>query len=162
MTPISDERLQRMINDAIDEGESDNLVSALTELQSLRAQGGARVEEDGDTECHIDDLRLRAFQTNADADKEAYLRACSKWFQDRHFRRMVRSSLEASPAPVSEELVEKDVDAIRDHAARILDRMGKTPHGPKRKLLAAQHVDLTNEALRAEGWNAALKGGSNV
>jgi hypothetical protein len=50
----------------------------------------------------------------------------------------------------------KDVDAIRAHAARLLDRMGKTPHGPKRKLLASQHVDLINEALRAEGWNAAL------
>lgn len=64
--------------------------------------------------------------------------------------------IEASPSPVSEEMAPKDVEAIRDHAARILARMRKTPYGPKRKLLAAQHVDLTNEALRAEGWNAAL------
>jgi hypothetical protein len=66
--------------------------------------------------------------------------------------------LYASPLPTASgvEVKPKDVDAIRAHAARLLDRMGKTPHGPKRKLLASQHVDLINEALRAEGWNAAL------
>lgn len=54
------------------------------------------------------------------------------------------------------ELAARDVAAIRAHAARVHSRMTQTPYGPKRKLLAAQHVDLTNEALRAEGWNEAL------
>ncbi len=52
--------------------------------------------------------------------------------------------------------VECDVATIRAHAARVLERMSQTPHGPKRKLLARQHVELTNQALRAEGWNAAI------
>lgn len=51
---------------------------------------------------------------------------------------------------------EKDVAAIEDHARRVLERMRQTPHGPKRKLLAQQHVSLCNAALEAKGWNDAL------
>jgi hypothetical protein len=65
------------------------------------------------------------------------------------------SALEATP-PAPKATDHKDPVAIRAHAARVLERMNRTPYGPKRKLLATQHVDLTNEALRAEGWNEAL------
>lgn len=51
---------------------------------------------------------------------------------------------------------EKDVAGLRDHASRVFKRMMQTPCGPKRKRLADQHVELTNEALRAEGWNECL------
>src|SRR5690606_37022895 len=51
---------------------------------------------------------------------------------------------------------ERDIEAIRAKAARLLERMRATPPGPKRKRLASQHVEMTNEALRAEGFNAAL------
>lgn len=43
---------------------------------------------DSEEEARIDNLRLRAFQTNAEQDRQAYFEAASKWFQDRHFRRM--------------------------------------------------------------------------
>ncbi|WP_444551114.1 dATP/dGTP pyrophosphohydrolase domain-containing protein [Brucella vulpis] len=39
-------------------------------------------------EAAIDALRLKAFETNSDADRQAYFDAVSKWFQDRHIRRM--------------------------------------------------------------------------
>lgn len=39
-------------------------------------------------EFAIDKLRFRAFHTNSDADRQAYFDAVSKWFQDRHTRRM--------------------------------------------------------------------------
>jgi len=39
-------------------------------------------------EAAIDALRLRAFETNSDADRQAYFDAVSKWFQDRHIRRV--------------------------------------------------------------------------
>ncbi|MBC2668746.1 hypothetical protein ACFOON_15240 [Novosphingobium piscinae] len=50
----------------------------------------------------------------------------------------------------------KDVDAIKAHAERLLERMRQTPHGPKRSLLAEQHIAKTDEAKFAEGWNAAV------
>lgn len=40
-------------------------------------------------EAAIDALRLKAFETNSDADRQAYFDAVSKWFQDRHIRRVV-------------------------------------------------------------------------
>lgn len=39
-------------------------------------------------EAAIDALRLKAFETNSDADRQAYFDAVSKWFQDRHIRRV--------------------------------------------------------------------------
>lgn len=41
-----------------------------------------------DEEFAIDKLRFRAFHTNSDTDRQAYFDAVSKWFQDRHIRRM--------------------------------------------------------------------------
>ncbi|APX70394.1 MULTISPECIES: hypothetical protein [unclassified Brucella] len=45
-------------------------------------------EETVKEEAAIDALRLKAFETNSDADRQAYFAAVSKWFQDRHIRRM--------------------------------------------------------------------------
>ena len=39
-------------------------------------------------EERIDQLRLTAFRTNSHEDRQAYFEAASKWFQDRHYRRM--------------------------------------------------------------------------
>ena len=64
--------------------------------------------------------------------------------------------LATQPAAQSDGVRDKDVAKLRDHATRIFDRMNQTPWGAKRKILAGQHVDLTNEALRAEGWNECL------
>lgn len=43
---------------------------------------------DGPEEIEIDRLRLAAFRTNSNEDKAAYYLAVSKWFQDRHYRRL--------------------------------------------------------------------------
>jgi hypothetical protein len=48
----------------------------------------AGAAQDGDVEREIDALRLKAFETNAPSDREAYFKATSKWFQDRHYRYM--------------------------------------------------------------------------
>ena len=39
-------------------------------------------------EARIDTLRLKAFKTNDPNDRQTYFDATSKWFQDRHYRRM--------------------------------------------------------------------------
>lgn len=57
---------------------------------------------------------------------------------------------------IDEMLAPRDVEEIRVRAARLLDRMGKTLRGPKKKILAERHVDAVNELIRAEGYNAAL------
>lgn len=41
---------------------------------------------EGDEEKRIDTLRIQAFKTNSNADRQAYFDAASKWFQDRHLR----------------------------------------------------------------------------
>lgn len=38
------------------------------------------------TEREIEELRMKAFVTNAPDCFDAYFLACSKWFQDRHYR----------------------------------------------------------------------------
>jgi hypothetical protein len=42
------------------------------------------------TEEQIDKLRIAAFKSNAEADRQAYFAAASKWFQDRHYRATAR------------------------------------------------------------------------
>lgn len=54
----------------------------------------AEVRREALEEAAIDELRLKAFKTNSEADREAYFDAVSKWFQDRHLR-----ALSANPAP---------------------------------------------------------------
>lgn len=58
--------------------------------------------------------------------------------------------------PADDALKPIDVDAIRGHARRLLERMQRTPHGPKRSRLAEQHIAKATEATRAEGFNEAL------
>lgn len=41
-------------------------------------------------EQRIDQLRLAAFKTNSGQDRQTYFDAVSKWFQDRHYRRLDR------------------------------------------------------------------------
>lgn len=55
---------------------------------------------DGPTEQEIDRLRLKAFQTNNEEDNAAYFNAASKWFQDRHYRRLATP---VSPTPATVE-----------------------------------------------------------
>jgi len=76
--------------------------------------------------------------------------------------RLAATRLRAGAGGVTEAMVTDaqhpmDVGAIRSHAKRVFARMCATPHGPKRKRLAEQHVNLTNQALRAEGFNAAMQ-----
>jgi hypothetical protein len=63
----------------------------LARLVSLKASQEAEV--DGPEENEIDRLRYAAFNTNSNEDKAAYYLATSKWFQDRHYRRL------ATPQP---------------------------------------------------------------
>ncbi|WP_285536011.1 hypothetical protein [Brucella sp. NBRC 12950] len=53
-------------------------------------------------EFAIDKLRFRAFHTNNEADRQAYFDAVSKWFQDRHYRRM-DADRALSSQPVAEQ-----------------------------------------------------------
>ncbi|WP_114216734.1 hypothetical protein [Ochrobactrum sp. 3-3] len=59
-------------------------ISDLSATEPSAARQLALEEE----EFAIDKLRFRAFHTNSDADRQAYFDAVSKWFQDRHTRRM--------------------------------------------------------------------------
>lgn len=64
-----------------------------TALEPSAARSLALEEE----EAAIDALRLKAFKTNNDFDKRAYFDAVSKWFQDRHYRRMDAERSLSSP-----------------------------------------------------------------
>lgn len=61
--------------------------SIISELLASRLakQGWQGIESE---EAAVDALRLTAFKTNAPNDRQAYFDAASKWFQDRHYRRM--------------------------------------------------------------------------
>lgn len=86
--------------------------------------------------------------------------ACSHDEATSHFDRRAGyeyRALYTHPAPDTAALVSAlDPEAIREHADRLVERMRNTPFGPKRKLLAAQHIEQANRAHYAEGWNAAL------
>jgi len=62
----------------------ESLLSHLAPIHADNAHGRPLEEE----EFAIDKLRFRAFHTNSDADRQTYFDAVSKWFQDRHYRRM--------------------------------------------------------------------------
>lgn len=62
----------------------ESLLSHLAPIHADNAHGWT-LEEQEET---IDELRLQAFRTNSDADRQTYFNAVSKWFQDRHYRRM--------------------------------------------------------------------------
>lgn len=66
--------------------------------------------DDTAVEAEIDRLRLAAFKSNSLSDRDKYFAAASKWFQDRHYRRMNA----APPAPVSAPSVgvESDLDTL--------------------------------------------------
>ena len=49
-----------------------------------------------------------------------------------------------------------DPEATAARAPRVLERMCQTPHGPKRSLLAAQHVTLSNRVHYERGYLDAL------
>ena len=55
-------------------------------VTAIRAVSPAPCDFDGPTEQAIDAMRLKAFATNAPADREAYFAATSEWFQDRYSR----------------------------------------------------------------------------
>jgi hypothetical protein len=57
-------------------------------LAALASQPAVEGAVDGPEEIEIDRLRLTAFKNGTNENKDAYYRAVSKWFQDRHFRRM--------------------------------------------------------------------------
>jgi len=64
--------------------------------------------QEADEEACIEDLRLQAFRTNDLGDREAYFEAASRWFQNRHFRR-----LNAHPAPADDRVRELEEDKER-------------------------------------------------
>lgn len=51
----------------------------------------------------------------------------------------------------------EDPDVVADHATRILDRMRRTPHGPKRSRLAEQHINLSNRVHYLRGLSDGRK-----
>lgn len=57
-------------------------------LSAIEVDPSPRAQALEEAEGAIDELRLQAFRTNSDADRQAYFDAVSKWFQDRHYRRM--------------------------------------------------------------------------
>lgn len=61
---------------------------------SDKAEGYSRIEEE------IDQLRLIAFRTNLQADRMAYYKACSGYFQEHHARALLVSGLEDRVAAV--------------------------------------------------------------
>jgi hypothetical protein len=78
----------------------DNLGDAEYVVRAYRAAlstAGAADPVDGPEEIEIDRLRLAAFQAPTNENKAAYYMAISKWFQDRHYRRL------ASPPSDTEE-----------------------------------------------------------
>ena len=48
----------------------------------------ARAEAVEAEEVRIDALRLKAFSSGSKEDRQRYFEAASKWFEDRHYRRM--------------------------------------------------------------------------
>ncbi|WP_025199074.1 hypothetical protein [Brucella sp. BO2] len=74
-------------------------------VQGASAARELALEEE---EAAIDALRLKAFKTNNDFDKRAYFDAVSKWFQDRHYRRMDAERSLSSPDHADAGKVEVD------------------------------------------------------
>lgn len=72
-------------------------------------------------------------------------------------RELVSLRALALSAQAMRETLLVDVDAIRSHGERVLARLNKTPHGPKRSRLAEQSVALSDKVKFSEGWNAALQ-----
>lgn len=86
---------------------------------------------EGDEEKRIDTLRIQAFKTNSNADRQAYFDAASKWFQDRHLRALSPAEpAQAEQSNVSyrmlqqNELIEEDDQFLDDDASTWL-RIGK-------------------------------------
>lgn len=74
-----------------------------------------RLEED-----RIDALRLKAFKTNDEKALSEYYRACSNWFQDRHYRALDqqrRAASAASPAETAPDVAGFDLDVPGDQIA---------------------------------------------
>jgi hypothetical protein len=79
---------------------------------------------DGPVEQEIDRLRLLAFREGTEENRKAYFEACSKWFQDRHYRA-------DAPPTLAEAMMVLEVRALVDaletlHVAATLmaDRCG--------------------------------------
>jgi hypothetical protein len=67
--------------------------STLSDAVQPKAERSEPVDDEG----VIDQLRLKAFATNSPADRDAYFNACSKWFQDRHYRRLSPHTSKSEP-----------------------------------------------------------------
>jgi len=58
----------------------------------------------------IDNLRLKAFKTNSEEDREAYFKATSIYFQDHSYRSLILADLERI---IFDMLLYKDEDSLR-------------------------------------------------
>lgn len=85
---------------------------------------------DGADEQEIDRLRLQAFKTNSAEDRSAYFNAVSKWFQDRHYRRM------AQPVTASDERAAEALRVALTSAADTLEGLSYIHDGNPSDALA--------------------------
>ncbi len=110
----------------------------------------------------IDVLRLKAFQTNKPADRDAYHRAVSKWFQARHAREM-RREMEVADQPAVKALVAEAEARGMERAAGIVRSHGDVARTTLRGTYDAGdakgnslwgcivgHLDIADDAIRAE------------
>ncbi len=79
------------------------------ELRASIARKTTGEATDGPDEIEIDRLRLAAFQAPSNENKAAYYLAVSKWFQDRHYRRLTTPQ---EPVAAPEEAIAPDVAAL--------------------------------------------------
>lgn len=80
-----------------DESTTNTLQGLNAAFDAYEAAAGVTEEMvEAADENRIDQLRLQAFKTNSEEDRTAYFSAVSKWFQERHYRRMASEALQVA------------------------------------------------------------------
>jgi len=102
--PISEERLAHLIANPRHVSETYELANILTELRDRRATDSRVNQAVVEEENRIEALRLKAFKTCKEMDRNAYFHAVSKWFQERHYRNTEAALSRANQAVVTEEI----------------------------------------------------------
>lgn len=122
---------------------------AVWNRRAARSAPEAGKAVDGPEEIEIDRLRLAAFQTNSNEDKAAYYLAVSKWFQDRHSRRLA-SPQAVAPAEETADL-RRMSDAHREHAQSAVEHCASL-----NRLLSIAEANLTASEAEASDLRKEL------
>ncbi|MCX2696672.1 hypothetical protein [Ochrobactrum chromiisoli] len=145
-TPSDADR--EMLEDAIVSYLSAIEIPTTSEMEAVAPSPRAQALEE--EELAIDKLRFQAFQTNSEADRQAYFDAVSKWFQDRHYRRMDAERALSSQTVAEQSAAARDVLAER---RRQVEAEGWTPEHDDKWSSGEIAQSAACYALLAAAWN---------